>query len=86
MQARPKALARVLWHGDADFRHAMRWYTRIGRRVWFHEVAEFIFSSRLLKHGPTLREFLGPTLAQREYVLDKRRPALNSERVIARGR
>jgi len=86
MQARPKALARVLWHGDADFRHAMRWYTRMGRRVWFHEVAEFLFATPLLKVGPTLRQFLGRSLAAREYVLDKRRPALNSERVIARGR
>ena len=73
MQARPKALARVLWHGDADFRHAMRWYTRMGRRVWFHEVAEFLFATPLLKAGPTLRQFLGRSLAAREYVLDKRK-------------
>ncbi|WP_337056803.1 magnesium-protoporphyrin IX monomethyl ester anaerobic oxidative cyclase [Pseudomonas sp. USHLN015] len=84
MQARPRALARLLFHPDADFRHAMRWYTRIGRRVWFHEVAEFLFATRLLKRGPTLREFLGASLAGREYLLDKRkgRPAVE---VIARG-
>jgi len=29
-QARPKALARTVLHRDADYRHAMRWYTRIG--------------------------------------------------------
>lgn len=73
MQLRPRALARVLWKGDADFRHAMRWYTRIGRRVWFHEVAQFLFDTPLLRHGPTLREFLGPTLVEREYALARGR-------------
>jgi anaerobic magnesium-protoporphyrin IX monomethyl ester cyclase len=73
MQLRPKALWRVLFHRDPDFRHAMRWYTRIGRRVWFHEVAEFIFNTRHLKAGPHLRDFLGPSLAHREYALADRR-------------
>lgn len=73
MQLRPKALARLLFRGDADFRHAMRWYTRIGRRVWFHEVAQFIFDTPLLKNGPTLRSFLGESLAEREYALARRR-------------
>ena len=53
--------------------HAMRWYTHIGRRVRFHEVFEFIFSAQLLKNGPTLREFMGDTLAVREYALAKAR-------------
>lgn len=78
MQARPKVLKRMLFHGDADYRHAMRWYTRIGRRVWFHEVFEFLFKSRPRRIGPTLREFMGDTLADREYALakpQKRRPS-----------
>ena len=70
MQLRPAAVRR-LFHPDADFRHAMRWYTRVGRRVWFHEVAEFLFRTRLLKTGIMLREFLGHSLAHREYVLAK---------------
>lgn len=73
MQVRPKVLWRHLFHRDADYRHAMRWYTRIGRRVWFHEVAEFLFDTRLLKDGPTLKAFLGGSLAEREYALDRRR-------------
>src|SRR5205823_966743 len=73
MQARPKALTRMLFHRDADYRHAMRWYTRIGRRVWFHEVFEFAFGPRLLKNAPTLRDFMGSTLATREYALAKAR-------------
>lgn len=75
MQARPKALWRVLFHRDAEVRHAMRWYTRIGRRVWFHEVAEFFLGPRLLRRGPTLKAFLGASLAEREYVLDVRKHA-----------
>lgn len=73
MQARPRALGRILLHRDADFRHAMRWYSRIGRRVWFHEVAEFLRCIPRLKPGPTLREFLGPSLADAEYAHDRRR-------------
>lgn len=71
LQLRPTALARLLFHGDPDYRHAMRWYTRIGRRVWLHEVYEFIFKTRRLKNGPTLRDFMGESLAEREYALAK---------------
>lgn len=71
VQLRPKALARMLFGGDAAYRHAMRWYTRIGRRVWLHEVFEFVFRTPRPQETPTLREFLGPSLAEREYVLVK---------------
>ena len=70
LQLRPTALARLL-HRDSDYRHAMRWYTLIGRKVWLHEVREFFFKARRLKSGPTLREFMGRSLAEREYVLAK---------------
>ncbi|MEN6625052.1 MAG: magnesium-protoporphyrin IX monomethyl ester anaerobic oxidative cyclase [Candidatus Sumerlaeia bacterium] len=73
MQLRPKVLLRHLFHRDAEYRHAMRWYTRIGRRVWLHEVFEFIFRTRLLRNGPTLEKFLGPSLAHREFALAARR-------------
>ena len=85
MQMRPKALGRLLFHRDADFRHAMRWYTRMGRRVWFHEVREFIFDTRLLKSGPTLRDFLGGSLADREYALDKRKAKALPQEADLRG-
>jgi len=83
MQARPKVLARMLFHRDADYQHAMRWYTRMGRRVWLHEVFEFVFKTRLLKHGPTLREFMGATLAEREYALAKTRQARRKSGIAA---
>ena len=43
MQARPKALFRTFFHNDTRLRDAMRWYTRIGRRVWFWELYQFFF-------------------------------------------
>jgi anaerobic magnesium-protoporphyrin IX monomethyl ester cyclase len=75
VQMRPKALGRLLFHRDPEYRHAMRWYTRIGRRVWMHEVFEFLFKARPVKNGPMLREFLGRSLAEREYVLTKNKTA-----------
>jgi anaerobic magnesium-protoporphyrin IX monomethyl ester cyclase len=84
VQLRPKTLARLLFHPSTDYRHAMRWYTRIGRRVWFHEVAEFFFRTRLLKNGPTLREFMGPSLAHREYALEKRTDSNSKRRDVSR--
>ncbi|MGZ4995644.1 MAG: magnesium-protoporphyrin IX monomethyl ester anaerobic oxidative cyclase [Methylobacter sp.] len=71
IQLRPKVLMRLLFHTDTDYRHAMRWYTQIGRRVWFHEVTEFIFNTRIMKQGPYLRDFMGSSLANREYSLAK---------------
>ena len=71
MQTRPRVLKRMLFHRSADYRHAMRWYSRIGKRVWFSEVLEFFFRTRLLRPGPTLREFLGSTFDDREYALKK---------------
>ena len=56
---RPRALWRVLAHPDRKLRHAMRWYTRMGRRVWLHEIWNFLFRDRRLAHGPTLVEFWG---------------------------
>jgi anaerobic magnesium-protoporphyrin IX monomethyl ester cyclase len=83
MQARPKAIRRTLFHQDADYRHAMRWYTRIGRRVWFHEVMEFLFKTRPRSIGPTLREFMGESLADREYALSKQRSPSLVRRLLA---
>lgn len=73
MQMRPKVIRRTLFHRDSEYRYAMRWYTRIGRRVWFHEVMEFLFHNRPRRIGPTLREFMGETLEDREYALSRKR-------------
>lgn len=75
LQLRPKALARLLFHRDPVQRQSMRWYSEMGRRVWLHEVFEFIFASPRVRNGPALKAFLGPTLETREYALEKATPA-----------
>ena len=57
LQARPAALFRVLFHRDARLRDAMRWYTRIGRRVWFWELYQFFFVTQRATKTITLEEF-----------------------------
>ncbi|NEX92146.1 magnesium-protoporphyrin IX monomethyl ester anaerobic oxidative cyclase [Caulobacter sp. 17J65-9] len=58
-QLRPRALWRVVSHPDPKIRHAMRWYYRMGRRVWIHEIVSFFFRDRHLRNGPLLTEFWG---------------------------
>ena len=73
MQTRPKAIMRVLFGKDRHVRHGMRWYTRMGRRVWLHEIVEFIFSKRTADSALTLRRFWGASLAQNEESMVKRK-------------
>jgi anaerobic magnesium-protoporphyrin IX monomethyl ester cyclase len=58
-QLRPRALRRLAWNPDPKIRHATRWYYRMGRRVWFHEIFSFLFRDRYGQDGRTLAEFLG---------------------------
>jgi anaerobic magnesium-protoporphyrin IX monomethyl ester cyclase len=37
----------------------MRWYYRIGRKVWPYELWHFLFRDRRSKQGPSLEQFLG---------------------------
>ena len=59
VQSRPKALARILFHPDPEQRHSMRWYTKMGRRVWFREVWGFLARDRRLRGRPDARRILG---------------------------
>jgi len=59
MQLRPKALRRVLFHPDQEVRYGMRWYTRMGRRVWPHEVIGFLRNVLWMRPGRTVGEFWG---------------------------
>ena len=71
LQLRPRALARAWLQPDPTLRHAQRWYTRMGARVWLSE-----FRDALLHHarpGPTVAEFWGQEQLP-EHALD-RRPA-----------
>lgn len=57
MQARPKAVMRLLFHRDPRLRSAMRWYTNIGRKVWFWEWWQFLFVTKMTKEKTTLQGF-----------------------------
>jgi anaerobic magnesium-protoporphyrin IX monomethyl ester cyclase len=58
-QLRPRSLRRLLWNPDPKIRHAIRWYYRMGRRVWFHEITGFLFRDSYRDEGQTLAAFLG---------------------------
>lgn len=59
LQVRPKALWRSYFQTDRAARAGMRWYTRMGRRVWPHEWVNFFFRERRVTNGPTLEKFWG---------------------------
>jgi anaerobic magnesium-protoporphyrin IX monomethyl ester cyclase len=58
LQLRPRALWRVYLHPDPDIRHAMRWYTKMGRGVWLHEWRDFF--TQPARPGQTVAAFWGP--------------------------
>lgn len=76
MQMRPKALTRIWLHKDHHVRRGMQWYTRMGRRVWFHEIADFVFHRRIRNSTLTLRKFWGASLSDGEESMVKRRRAV----------
>lgn len=57
LQLRPRALWRIYLHPDPGHRHAMRWYTRMGRRVVLRELWDFLRHRR--RPGPTVAQVLG---------------------------
>ena len=57
LQTRPRALYRLLFHKDRRLRSAMRWYTKIGRRVWFWELVQFFFVTKLPTERKKLSDF-----------------------------
>jgi anaerobic magnesium-protoporphyrin IX monomethyl ester cyclase len=59
LQCRPKALYRTFIQPDRRLRHAMRWYSQMGRRVWPFELRNFFFRDRRLGNGPTVAELWG---------------------------
>lgn len=72
MQLRPRSLQRVMAHHDLAIRDAMRWYYRIGRRVWPYEIGNFLFRERRQKDGPTLAEFWGTPQDSAEEAMERR--------------
>jgi len=44
---------------SGEIRHAIRWYYRMGRRVWIHELISFFFRDSLRLDGRTVSHHLG---------------------------
>jgi anaerobic magnesium-protoporphyrin IX monomethyl ester cyclase len=59
LQLRPRALWRSWFQPDLAARAGMRWYTRMGRRVWPHEWIGFFLRERRISNGPSLETFWG---------------------------
>jgi anaerobic magnesium-protoporphyrin IX monomethyl ester cyclase len=75
-QTRPRALRRLIWHPEKKIRHAIRWYYRMGRRVWFHEMISFFLRETRVTDGMTVRAFLGAAQdAEEEAMAVKKRAA-----------
>lgn len=69
LQARPKGLWRAFLQPDRSARHGMSWFTRMGRRVLFHECWNFWFRDRRISNGLTLEQFWGAPQDDREIPL-----------------
>jgi len=71
MQLRPRSLWRLFTHPDRAIRAAIRWYYRIGRKVWIHEIWNFFFHDHYTKDGPALEEFWGEPQDEEEYAMER---------------
>jgi anaerobic magnesium-protoporphyrin IX monomethyl ester cyclase len=71
MQLRPRSLQRLFSHPDRAIRAAIRWYYRIGRKVWFHEIWSFLFREQHRKNGPTLEDFWGDPQDEEQFAMEK---------------
>lgn len=83
LQLRPKALWRSLFQPDIAARAGMHWYTRMGRRVWPHELIGFFFRERRISNGPTLASFWG---ASQDHLDTPMRIRAKARKVIAESR
>ncbi len=68
LQLRPTALMRTYCHPDADIRHAMRWYTRMGRRVVLREMLGFKGGRHRAK-AQTVADFWGSSTVLPEHTM-----------------
>ncbi|MBX2853650.1 MAG: magnesium-protoporphyrin IX monomethyl ester anaerobic oxidative cyclase [Rhodobacteraceae bacterium] len=71
LQGRPKALYRTYLHPAAHIRRGMRWYSRMGRRVWPYEILNFL-RDPIARNGPTLSAFWGAPQDHSEQAMSPR--------------
>lgn len=78
-QLRPVSLWRMWFHPDAGFRAAMRWYYRIGRRVWPYELWHWLFTDRRTVSHLSVGDFWSAAALERDARVPTR-PALPAVR------
>lgn len=66
LQGRPRSLKRLFTHPDLALRASIRWYYRIGRKVWPYEIWHFLFRDHRTASGPTLAVFQNPAINGRK--------------------
>jgi len=81
-QVRPRALMRLIWRPDAKIRHATRWYYRMGRRVWFHEIISFFLRDRRVSDGRTVADHMG---ARQDHEEEASAPAPRRRTLVPAG-
>jgi anaerobic magnesium-protoporphyrin IX monomethyl ester cyclase len=74
LQLRPRALRRVMAHGDPVIRKALRWCYGVGRRAWLFEVRSFFSRQRRRLGTITLAEFWGEPQDADEEALEPTTP------------
>ena len=82
MQLRPRALRRLLWNPEPKIRHAIRWYYRMGRRVWLHEMRGFFFRDRTGPTGIKVSALLGMAQDHEEEAMAVRPKAAEPSPVL----
>lgn len=78
VQTRPVSLWRTFLQPDREARHGMRWYAKMGRRVWLRETFQFVTDKRA-RCGPTLRQFWGAPQQRQEIPLLTNGPVLQEK-------
>lgn len=85
VQLRPRALRRLFWNPDPKIRHAIRWYYRMGRRVWLYELFGFFYRDRTRTAGITVKQFLGAVQDNEEEAMMVPQPRAHSKSAAQTG-
>lgn len=72
MQTRPKAIKRFLFNAEPKIKQAIRWYYKVGRRVWFHEINQFLLHDKRCQPQRSLEAFWGEIVIDNKDILRKK--------------
>jgi anaerobic magnesium-protoporphyrin IX monomethyl ester cyclase len=74
---------RTYLHPDPAARHGMRWYARIGKRVWLSEIWEFLTRTRHVTRGPSLAQFWGASQVHEQEAMSRKQSVRLIDRTAA---